>query len=255
MPGRPLTGTEASASPRTRLRRKQAADRRPRGAQPQGGVYEPHENPPSVNEDDDMSEEIKAVDEQTEELSERQKEQKKLKKKLKRSERSVKDYQFFALRLLILILLIWVLFFQIVGVMRMPSGDMYPRIDSGDLVLYYRLDKNVRAQDIIVLEASLPNSADTDTFICRVVAVAGDTVEITDAGRLMVNGSTMLESNIFYSTPRYEGFTEYPLTLGEGQCFVLADMRNGGADSRYFGPVDRSQIAGTVITIVRRNNL
>ncbi|MBQ6207780.1 MAG: S26 family signal peptidase, partial [Oscillospiraceae bacterium] len=35
----------------------------------------------------------------------------------------------------------------------------------------------------------------------------------------------------------------------------LADSRNGGSDSRYFGPVRRDEILGTVITILRRNNL
>ena len=48
---------------------------------------------------------------------------------------------------------------------------------------------------------------------------------------------------------------EYPLTLEEGECFALADSRNGGTDSRFFGPVLNSEILGTVITIVRRNAL
>ena len=64
----------------------------------------------------------------------------KLKKKLRRSERSVRDYQYFLLRLIILMVLMWVLFFKLIGVIRMPTGDMYPRIDAGDLVMFYRLD-------------------------------------------------------------------------------------------------------------------
>ena len=87
------------------------------------------------------------------------------------------------------------------------------------------------------------------------VAVAGDTVEITDDNRLIINGNAVLEPNIFYLTPRYEGFIEYPLTLLPGECFVLADSRSGGTDSRVFGPVFKNEINGTVITIVRRNNL
>ena len=180
----------------------------------------------------------------------------KLAKKLKRSERSVKDYQYFVLRVLVFLLVLWVLFFQIVGLTHMPNGDMYPRLDAGDLVLFYRLDKNVQAQDVIVLEKATPDSeGERQLFICRVVAVAGDTVEITDSGHLVVNGNSMIESNIFYSTPSYEGFTEYPLTLNAGECFVLADFRQGGSDSRYFGPVAQKEIRGTVITILRRNNL
>ena len=40
-----------------------------------------------------------------------------------------------------------------------------------------------------------------------------------------------------------------------GEVFVLADFRNGGADSRFFGPVKEQEILGTVITLVRRNHL
>ncbi len=178
-----------------------------------------------------------------------------LNKKIKRSERGVKSYQGFGLRLLLLALVIWVLFFQVIGLTHAPSNDMYPRIDAGDMLLFYRLDKDVKAQDIVVIEKVPPDNTEEKLFVCRVVAVAGDTVEISDEGRLIVNGNTMLESNIFSATPRYEGYTTYPLTLGEGECFVLADAREGGADSRYFGPVSREDIAGTVITVLRRNNL
>lgn len=174
---------------------------------------------------------------------------------VKHAEKGVKAYQSFAIRLIVFLLAVWVLFFQVIGVLRMPSTDMYPRVDGGDLLLFYRLDKDVKPQDIIVIEKETPLVAEKQTFVCRVVAVAGDTLEITDGGNLVVNGNTILESNIFYSTPRYEGFVSYPLTLGEDECFVLADKRDGGTDSRFFGPVNKSEIDGTVITILRRNNL
>ena len=177
-------------------------------------------------------------------------------KKLKRSEKSVKRYQFFVLRLLLLLLVLWVLFFKIVGLTHMPSGDMYPRIDAGDLVLFYRLDKNIKAQDILVIEKTTPNSGmEKQLYLSRVVAVEGDTVQINEFGGLIVNGNTMIESNIFYSTQPYDGYTSYPITLGPGEYFVLADSRQGGEDSRYFGPVSKDEIQGTVITIVRRSNL
>ena len=179
----------------------------------------------------------------------------KLKKKLRRSERSVRDYQYFLLRLIILLLLLWVLFFKLIGVIRMPTGDMYPRIDAGDLVMFYRLDTNPSAQDVVALRRTVPTLSGEQTMVLRVVAVAGDTVEVTETGFLKINGNVMDERNIFYPTPRYENYVEYPLTLEEGECFALADSRNGGTDSRFFGPVLNSEILGTVITIVRRNAL
>lgn len=176
-------------------------------------------------------------------------------KKIRRAERDVKGYQFMLLRLAVFLLVLWVLFFVIIGVMRMPSADMYPRIDSGDMVLYYRLDKDVRAQDVIVVEKEVPTLSGKQLMILRVVAVAGDTVEISEGDRLIVNGNTMIETNIFYGTPRFESQVDFPLTLQEGECFVLADSRQNGTDSRFFGPVQKDEILGTVITIVRRNNL
>ena len=176
-------------------------------------------------------------------------------KTLAKSEKSVKRYQWFIIRVLIVIAVIWVLFFQIIGLTHMPSGDMYPRVDAGDLVLFYRLDTDVRAQDIIVVEKSTSDSNGAkQMFISRVVAKEGDTVDFQE-NRLVVNGNTVIEDGIFYSTPTFDGLGEYPVTLGPGECFVLGDKREEAADSRYFGAVARDEIKGTVITILRRNNL
>lgn len=210
-------------------------------------------------------------------------------KKARNHKRRVHAVRDMLIRLGLLLLVVYILFFHIVGLLVMPNGDMYPRIDAGDMILYYRLEHQVRAQDIIVFKkptASLEQSYEHEessitvrpekawwrkaldwfgfvdpadppmtTFVCRVVAGPGDTVSITEDERLMVNGNTMIESNIFYNTPEYAGFVVYPLTLGAGEYYVLGDYRNGAADSRFFGAVKEEEIIGTVITILRRNNL
>lgn len=177
-------------------------------------------------------------------------------KKVARSERSVIHYQHFVLRLVLLILVLWVLLFKLVGLTHMPNNDMYPRVDAGDLVLFYRLDKDMKFQDIAVIEKVTPDSGgEKELFISRVVAAPGDTVDLSENGRMIVNGNGVIESNIFYDTYPYEGYTEFPVTLGPGEYFVLADSRENGADSRYFGPVTQDEILGTVISILRRNNL
>ena len=66
----------------------------------------------------------------------------------------------------------------------------------------------------------------------------------------------MAESDIYYSTPRYESGVTYPVELGENQVFILCDYREGARDSRYLsGPVEESEIKGKVITIIRRSEL
>ena len=169
--------------------------------------------------------------------------------KFMHAERATSAYQSFIKHALIFILTVYVMFGWIVGVTTCPNGDMYPRIDSGDLLLYYRLDKKPQSQDVIVFIKN-------DTrYVGRVIAAAGDTVEITEKGAVLVNGNSRVESNIFFETYPLEGFTDYPLKLKEDECFVLMDRRRGSEDSRFFGPVNYREIKGTVITVVRRNNL
>lgn len=167
----------------------------------------------------------------------------------KKARRGMNDFQWFAMQVLIFVIIIYVLFAHIVGITTMPSADMYPRIDSGDFLMYYRLDKDPKAQDVVVFEKN-------DTrYVGRVIAVQGDTIEITKDGAVIINGFSMMETNIFYETFPLEGFTTYPLTLQRGQCFIMEDQRQGTEDSRYFGPVNYNEIDGTVISVMRRTNL
>ena len=111
------------------------------------------------------------------------------------------------------------------------------------MLLYYRLEKDILSQDVIVFKKN------KTTYIGRVIAREGDTVEITNKNQLIINNSIVTESNVFFSTSKYEGFQEYPVTLKKDEFFVLADMREHGEDSRYFGPVKRSEVKGKVIPI------
>ena len=178
-----------------------------------------------------------------------------LEKKARKTDKGVKSYQNFIIRAAVLLIVIWALFFKVVGITQMPNEDMYPRLDAGDILLFYRLDKDVRPQDIVVLEKQGTSGKNKDLYVGRVVARAGDTVNINEAGHLVINNNAVVESNIFYETYAYEGFTQFPLTLREGEYFVLSDNRDGGTDSRYYGVVSKKELLGTVITVIRRNNL
>jgi signal peptidase I, bacterial type len=147
---------------------------------------------------------------------------------MKRKEKGPMDQpQSFLLHALFIIILLWVMFGYVFGLINAPNNDMFPRIDSGDLLLYYRLDTDMKAQDVAVLKKN------NTVYIGRVVAVGGDTVDISDDNKLIINGHAVYENNIFYTTSRYEGFVDYPVTLAPDTYFVLVDQRNVGEDSRY----------------------
>lgn len=155
----------------------------------------------------------------------------------------------FLVRLFLLITVIGILFGVVFGLTPMANADMEPAVCAGDLMLYYRLDKNLKSDDVVVFQK------EGIQYTGRIVAVPGDVVEITDESELMVNKNTVMEDNIFYTTPAYDSEVEYPLALKENQYFILCDNREGAKDSRSFGVVDTSEIKGKVITIVRRSGI
>ena len=202
----------------------------------------------------------------------------------KRKRRRIRALMSLLFRTIALALVVYILFFHIVGLTTMPGMDMSPRVNVGDLLLFYRVERNPKSQDIVVIDKAVnednfaietedgaepgtfrkvldwigfrdPDKPATKRFVCRIIAAPGDTVEITEEHGLKVNGNTLIESNILQATRPYEGYLEYPIVLGEEEYFVLSDTRNGGVDSRCFGPVKLDEIQGIVITLLRRNNL
>ena len=155
----------------------------------------------------------------------------------------------FLTRLTFLAALLWILFGLVFGIMPMKNDDMIPRISAGDLMLYYRLADNWRAQDVIVFKKN------GTPYTGRIIGKGGDTVEITEDAQVVINGSYVAESDIYYSTPRYDSDVLYPVSLAEDELFVLCDYRQGAKDSRYFGPVKLSEVKGKVITVIRRSGL
>ena len=171
------------------------------------------------------------------------------KKKQKKHRSPMTPVQILLLNLLIVISVLWLLFGFVIGVAIAPNDDMSPAVRSKDLLLYYRLDQSYLAQDTVVFVKN------NTTYIGRVVAVSGDSVDISDDGKLIINGHTVSEPEIRNATPRYEGFVKYPVQLGNDEYFILADARGGAEDSRYFGTVERSEIYGKAFALIRRHGI
>ena len=170
-------------------------------------------------------------------------------KTIGKAKSQMRSLHFSLLSILIIIILVWLMLGVVFGIMKAPSNDMSPRVDYGDLLLYFRFDRKFDVNEVVVI-----NKNDT-IYLGRVIAVGGDTVDITDEAHLIVNGNAIKEPKIYYTTPRYEGYEEFPQTIPEGEYFILVDRREGGEDSRYYGTVKAKEIKGSVVTLIRRNNL
>lgn len=159
------------------------------------------------------------------------------------------DIRDFALRAGALAALLAVLFGVVFGLRLQPDDTMHPHIKGGDLLLFYRLPRSYTAGEVVVFEK------DGQRYTGRVAARSGDTVEVTDAAVLVINGSVVAEPDIYEETPPYESGVTYPLTLADGEYFILCDARAGARDSRWFGPVQTGEIQGRVIAVLRRSRL
>jgi signal peptidase I len=148
----------------------------------------------------------------------------------------------------------------------MPSASMAPTLLVGDHVMVdmlsfgarYRLwslDRTLarfrpveapRNGDVVVF--SRPGDAERE-FVKRVIAVAGETVELRDR-QLWIDGEAVQEPFAVYrpgDAPAGRRFG--PLTVPPDHVFVMGDNRDESADSRLWGPIPTEHVTGLVRAI------
>ena len=160
-----------------------------------------------------------------------------------------KDLLYLAIKIAAIFVVFVLAFTFVFGIMRYDEPSMEPSIKDGDLVIFHRYTKTgYLPRDTIVLVV------DGKQQVRRVVATAGDTVDITESG-LLINGALQQEPEIQQKTERYTEGVEFPLTVPEGHVFVLGDSRTGAEDSRIYGCVRIEATLGKVMTVIRRRGI
>ncbi|SCX37418.1 signal peptidase I [Klenkia marina] len=86
-----------------------------------------------------------------------------------------------------------------------------------------------------------------EDFVERVIATGGQTVQCCDdQGRVLVDGQPLDEPYLFEDDARPFG----PVTLADGQLWVMGDHRSNSADSRDHGPISVDDVIGKASLIV-----
>lgn len=152
------------------------------------------------------------------------------------------------LKIVSILLIVTFIFTFVFGIYRLNDTSMNPNINPGDLIFYYRLDDKFLVGDTVVYYY------DGQMKVGRVVAGAGDVVNIDEYG-LNVNGARQYEPKIYRETLAFTEGVKFPITVGEGEIFILADNRDKGVDSRLFGSLKIKDVTGKIFALLRRRGI
>jgi signal peptidase I len=124
--------------------------------------------------------------------------------------------------------------------------SMRPTLESGDNIIVTRFSYFFNAKpkryDIVVFTYDRANSVH---YIKRVIGLPGETVQIKD-GCVYIDGEKLEDDVYGLAAMTNAGIAADPITLGDGEYFVLGDNRNESSDSRVadVGIVYKDQIEG-----------
>lgn len=145
------------------------------------------------------------------------------------------EWKRFFIECLVLMSAVYVIFHFIIGIAFVSGHSMEPTLKDGEMVLFYRLDKEYQKNDIVIVKRE-----EDVHYIKRVAVCGGETVSLNETGELVIQG------NVQQGTLPTEGGIAFPYEVPESTYFVLGDNRIVSKDSRMFGAVSQDEIEGRV---------
>lgn len=157
----------------------------------------------------------------------------------------------FIITVAIIICAAWALRTFVFQAYEIPSGSMEDTIMTGDMVFSEKLTyytSEPEYGDIVTFkDPEIPSR----TLIKRVIATGGQTVQLID-GKVYIDGKELDEpytdgKETWPLVSRYGTPITYPYTVPEGELWVMGDNRTNSQDSRYFGSIPISSVAGKAV--------
>jgi len=145
---------------------------------------------------------------------------------------------------IVAIMVIFTFMFRIVGV---SGPSMEETLQDGDWLIVSAFINEPERGDIVII--TQPN-AFNEPIVKRVIAIEGDTIDIDfENATVKINGKIINEPYLGSPTSIDEGAWQYPITLKEGQVFVMGDNRMHSSDSRSpdIGLIEEHYILGQVL--------
>jgi len=143
------------------------------------------------------------------------------------------------------------IFLFVAQLITVQGPSMQNTLYAGDKVIVVKAPLcKIEAGDIVMVKQY--NAPLNDTIIKRVVAVGGQTIDIDFYnGAVYADGKALEEDYIAERTYMDEGM-QFPITLEEGEVFLMGDNRNHSTDSRspMLGVVDERYVVGEAVFLL-----
>ncbi len=155
---------------------------------------------------------------------------------------------------------------RVVEAFVIPNASMEPNINPGDRILTLKgvfLDRAPEYGELVVFRNPEKRR---QRYVKRVIGLAGDEVEWRENGEILINGTSLPQSDVGGGPEMTEehGGQQYRIKLMENHgipangrvevppyhCFVLGDNRTQSQDSRHFGPISYTSLVALPVAKV-----
>ena len=139
------------------------------------------------------------------------------------------------------------------------GASMMPTLHDKDVLIASPLAKQlfqpIRGDIVTVCLSANPLcgfvfSGDTQ-YVKRIVAVSGDVVRYGSCTIFVTTGTGQTVEDVEPTMPCHDRGDFKQIALPEGMYFVAGDNRGNSLDSRFFGPISKSQIHAKVLAQMR----